>query len=104
MNRRAVDEVRASGMLQHMLRVGSAAPAFDLADQNGNTFNSAALLASGPLVILLLRGRWCPFCIATAEAWNEALPQVRAVGASLLGISPRGNFMAPTATSYRTVA
>jgi len=36
-----------------------------------------------------LRGRWCPFCVATVEAWNEILPQVRAAGAALVGISPQ---------------
>jgi peroxiredoxin len=88
-NRRAVDELRASGMLDRILRVGAAAPSFELPDQNGNTISSAALLASGPLVILFLRGRWCPFCVATVEAWNETLPQVRAAGAVLVGISPQ---------------
>jgi peroxiredoxin len=86
-NRRAVEELR--GMLDRILRVGAAAPSFELPDQDGNTINSAALLASGPLVILFLRGRWCPFCVATVEAWNEALPQVRAAGAALVGISPQ---------------
>lgn len=88
-NRRAVEELRASGMLDLILRVGAAAPSFELPDQDGTTINSAALLASGPLVVLFLRGRWCPFCVATVEAWSEALPQVRAAGAALVGISPQ---------------
>ncbi len=88
-NRRAVEELRASGMLNLMLPLGSAAPSFELADQDGNATNSAALLASGPLVIVFLRGRWCPFCVATVEAWNEVLPQVRAARAALVGISPQ---------------
>ncbi len=88
-NRRAVKELRASGMLDRILPVGAAAPSFELPDQDGTTINSSALLASGPPVILFLRGRWCPFCVATVEAWNEALPQVRAAGAALVGISPQ---------------
>jgi peroxiredoxin len=88
-SRRAVEELRASGMLDRILPVGAAAPSFDLPDQDGTTINSAALLASGPLIILSLRGRWCPFCVATVEAWNEALPQVRSAGAALVGISPQ---------------
>ncbi len=88
-SRRAVEELRASGMLDRILPVGAAAPWFELPDQDGKSVNSAALLASGPLVVLFLRGRWCPFCVATVEAWNEVLPQVRAAGAALVGVSPQ---------------
>ncbi len=88
-NRRAVEELRASGITERFLPAGAAAPGFELPDQDGKLVSSAALLASGPLVIIFLRGRWCPFCVATVEAWNEVLPQVRHAGASLVGISPQ---------------
>lgn len=88
-NRRAVEELRASGIVDRILPLGSAAPSFQLPDQDGTTINSSALLTSGPLVIVFLRGRWCPFCVATVEAWNEALPRVRAAGAALVAISPQ---------------
>jgi peroxiredoxin len=84
-NRRSVDELRAAGIADRILPVGSAAPGFELPDQDGKLFPSG----SGPLVIVFLRGRWCPFCVATAEAWNEALPQVRAAGAAVVAISPQ---------------
>jgi peroxiredoxin len=88
-NRRAVEELCASGITDRILPAGSDAPSFELPDQDGKPVSSAALLASGPLVIIFLRGRWCPFCVATVEAWNEALPRVRAAGASLVAISPQ---------------
>jgi peroxiredoxin len=88
-NRRAVEDLRASAMTKRLLQAGAAAPAFELPDQDGRMVSSAALLASGPVIIVFLRGRWCPFCVATVEAWNEALPQVRAAGAALVGISPQ---------------
>lgn len=84
-NRRSVDELRASGIADRILPVGSAAPGFELPDHDGKLFSSG----SGPLVIVFLRGRWCPFCVATAEAWNEALPQVLAAGAAVVAISPQ---------------
>lgn len=87
LNRRAVEEIRAAGA--RALPVGAPAPAFELPDQDGKTVSSSVLLASGALVIVFVRGRWCPFCVVTVEAWNEALPQVRAAGASLVGISPQ---------------
>ncbi|MGZ4834275.1 MAG: peroxiredoxin-like family protein [Terriglobales bacterium] len=84
-NRRSVDELRASGIADRILPVGSAAPDFELPDHDGTLFSSDSV----PLVIVFLRGRWCPFCVATAEAWNEALPQVRAAGAAVVAISPQ---------------
>jgi peroxiredoxin len=88
-NRRAVEELRASGILDRILKEGAVAPAFEIPDQNGSTISSASLLASGPPVVIFFRGRWCPFCVATLEAWNQALPQVRAAGANLVAISPQ---------------
>ena len=88
-SRRAVEELRASGIADCILPVGAAAPAFELPDHDGKPVSSAAMLASGPLVIVFLRGRWCPFCVGTLQAWNEALPQVRASRGSLVAISPQ---------------
>lgn len=87
LNRRAVEEIRASGVAQRILPVGAQAPRFELPDQDGKPVSSSGL--QGPLLIVFVRGRWCPFCVATLEGWNEALPQVREAGASLVGISPQ---------------
>jgi hypothetical protein len=38
--------------------VGDAAPPFRLPDQDGNVVDSVDLLARGPLVVTLFRGRW----------------------------------------------
>lgn len=62
---------------------------FSLPDQNGKLVSSADLLARAPLIISFFRGRWCPFCIAELEAWRDALPQVKAAGATLVAISPQ---------------
>ncbi len=88
-SRRTVEELRGAGILGKILRSGAPAPIFELTDHNGKLTNSAALLASGPLVVVFFRGRWCPFCVATLEAWNHALPEVRAAGANLVAISPQ---------------
>ena len=87
-HRRAIAEVRASGAEQRALKTGEAAPEFALPDHNGTMVRSAELRAKSPLVMLFLRGRWCPFDVATVEAWNEAMPQVREAGASVVAISP----------------
>ncbi|MBZ5629476.1 MAG: AhpC/TSA family protein [Acidobacteriia bacterium] len=89
LNRRAVEELRASSIAERILPAGAAAPSFELPDEDGKTVSSKTLLETGPLVVIFLRGRWCPFCVATAEAWNQALPLVRAAGGSLVAISPQ---------------
>jgi hypothetical protein len=55
---RAVDELRASGALGRVLKVGERAPEFTLPDQHGEPVSSAALVARGPLVVTFYRGVW----------------------------------------------
>ncbi|MGH9580016.1 MAG: peroxiredoxin-like family protein [Terriglobales bacterium] len=86
---RAIEELRQSGILQHILPVGAPAPSFELQDGNGAIFRSVDLLARGRLVICFFRGRWCPYCITELEAWQRARPEVEAAGASLVAISPQ---------------
>ncbi len=88
-HRKAIEELRASGIEGRVLKPGAQAPAFELQDQNGKPVSSADLLAKGRLVVCFFRGRWCPFCVAQLEALDEALPQIQQAGASVVGISPQ---------------
>jgi hypothetical protein len=56
--RRAVDELRASGAPQRVLKPGSPAPPFALPDADERIVDSSDLLAKGPLVVTFYRGRW----------------------------------------------
>jgi peroxiredoxin len=86
-NDRAVEEFRAAGLAQRALKVGDRAPEFTLPDVKGSTISSRDLLAQGPLILSFIRGRWCPFCCATVEAWQEHLAAVKRKG-NLVVISP----------------
>lgn len=88
-NRRTVDDLRASGLASRVLGVGAQAPSFELPDQEGHLVSSAGLLSHGRLVICFFRGRWCPFCVAQMEAMNVALPRIQNAGAALVAISPQ---------------
>jgi len=55
---RATEELRASGILDRIVKVGQPMPAFDLANYNGQRVSSADLLAGGPLVLSFFRGSW----------------------------------------------
>lgn len=96
-NDRVIEELRQSGAAGLALKVGDKAPEFTLPDVARKPVSSAELLKQGSLVVLFLRGRWCPFCCATVEAWQGLLHDVRQRGANLVAISPmtskQGDFM-----------
>ncbi len=85
----AVAELKARKIADGVLRVGDHAPAFELADHDGKIVRSADLLDRGRLVLIFIRGRWCPFCVGQMEAMNLVLPLIENAGASVVGISPQ---------------
>jgi peroxiredoxin len=86
---RATADLIASGAAARALKAGDKAPAFTLNDPEGHPVSSADLLAKGPLALSFYRGVWCPYCNMDLQALQEALPQIRALGASLVAISPQ---------------
>jgi hypothetical protein len=55
---RAVDELRSSGILDRVLKIGDRIPEFALPDAEGNVIHSNDLLAKGNLVLSFYRGVW----------------------------------------------
>ena len=51
-------ELEASGILKMALDRGQTAPEFELRDWQDTLFNSAEILARGPLVLTFYRGSW----------------------------------------------
>ncbi len=87
-NDRAIEEFRQAGLAGKTLKAGDTAPLFTLPDVNGASVSSASLLEKGPLVVVFIRGRWCPFCCGTVETWQAMLSQLKQTGATLIAISP----------------
>ena len=54
----AVQNIRESGIMDGVIKIGDALPAFTLPNQDGADVSSAALLAKGPLVVTIYRGHW----------------------------------------------
>jgi len=81
--------LKAQGFAARALSVGAKTLPFALHDHNGKMVTSSDLLAKGRLVLLFLRGRWCPFCVGQMEAMNYVAAQIEAAGASLAAISPQ---------------
>jgi peroxiredoxin len=86
---RTVTALKDQELAAKTLGAGAKAPLFSLPDHNGRRVSSADLLAKGRVVLLFIRGRWCPFCVGQLEAMNYIATQVEAAGASLVAISPQ---------------
>ncbi len=55
---RATRELRDSGIMDRVIKVGDALPPFSLSTANGETVSSADLLAKGAIVLTVFRGHW----------------------------------------------
>lgn len=86
---RAVAGLKAQGLAANALKVGDISPAFELLDHNGKLASSGQLLGKGRLVLLFIRGRWCPFCVGQMEAMSCIAAEIEAAGASLVAVSPQ---------------
>jgi len=84
----AVIETLGHGFIDRVLPVGAAMPPFVLPNAEGRLIRSEALLARGPLVLNFFRGDWCPYCRATLDALEAALPDIEQAGGSLLAVTP----------------
>ena len=55
---RATEELRSSGIMDRVIKVGDKLPEFALPNGYGQQVRSADLLAKGPLVLTFFRGAW----------------------------------------------
>jgi len=89
---RAIAGLKTQGLAANALnvfRVGVKSPSFELPDHNGKLVSFANLLAEGRLVLMFIRGRWCPFCVGQLEAMSSIASEVAAAGALLVAVSPQ---------------
>lgn len=84
-----IDELVKSGIAEQSLKVGAHAPDFTLPDVSGQQLTLSELLQQGPVVVTFYRGEWCPYCNLQLRAYQKILPQIKALGASLVAISPQ---------------
>jgi hypothetical protein len=54
----ATDDLRASGIMDGVIKVGDPLPPFALKNAFGHEVRSSELLANGPLVLTVFRGSW----------------------------------------------
>lgn len=86
---RATAELEAAHSLRSVPSAGDPAPAFELPNQSGQPVSLAGLVAAGPVVMVFYRGVWCPYCNVTLRAYQQHASELRALGASIVAISPQ---------------
>lgn len=86
---RPIGQLLHSGEAERSLKEGAQALDFMLPDARGNAVRLSHPLAQGPVVMTFYRGQWCPYCHLALRAYQQALPQLQALGATLVAISPQ---------------
>lgn len=69
--------------------IGAAADPFALPNAAGVPVALADVLRDGPVVLTFYRGDWCPFCNLELRSLQAHLGQIRALGATVLAVSPQ---------------
>ena len=82
------EKLNASHTGESAIAVGEIAPNFTLPGATGELVNLHSKLNEGPVVLSFYRGGWCPFCNLELQALQALLPEIKSLGASLIGISP----------------
>ncbi|HVY64823.1 MAG TPA: peroxiredoxin-like family protein [Gammaproteobacteria bacterium] len=92
------------GLAERALGVGQRVPDFALPDAAGRSVELRRLLGEGPLVVKFYRGAWCPYCNLDLRAWQRHLPEVAALGARFVAISPQSADAALTLAEKHALA
>ncbi|MGB0166522.1 MAG: peroxiredoxin-like family protein [Luteibaculum sp.] len=71
------------------LTEGETAPNFTLSNALGESINLSSLLKKGKVVLTFYRGTWCPYCNLQLNQYQQALEEIHALGAELVGVSPQ---------------
>jgi peroxiredoxin len=70
------------------LRRGNLLPAFEALDEQGNPLRSADL-AGTPVVMIFVRGNWCPFCSKQVRNLTSYYRKINELGARLIFVTPK---------------
>lgn len=69
-------------------QLGEAMPQFNLPDENGRLIRLTSLLRSGPVVVSINRGHWCPYCKLDLRSLAEINGEIERLGARTIAIMP----------------
>jgi len=87
---RSIQDLLDQGVPSNSIKSGEVLEPFTLEDATGTPVSLDQIVESGPAVIVFYRGGWCPYCnLALRTYQQELLPQLDAVGARQVAISPQ---------------
>jgi peroxiredoxin len=82
------DNVALRSVAAHALKAGDRLPAMLLKDQSGRELDLRALAGGQPPIVTFYRGGWCPYCNLELRAYQNVLPEIEALGAKLVAVTP----------------
>lgn len=65
----------------------TAAPPFELSDQNGRIVSLRDELRSGSVLLVFYRGSWCPFCVSELRGLSGISAELKRLGVGILAVS-----------------
>ena len=83
-----ITAVENSGVVEKAIQKGEKAPDFTLPNAVGKEITLSEELKKGPVVLTWYRGGWCPYCNLQLAAYQAILPEIEALGATLIAVSP----------------
>ena len=84
-----IEKAKAFKEGKNAIKIGEKAPSFELPNPEGKLLSLDTLLEKGPIVITFYRGDWCPYCNLQLRALQARLPEIEALDATLVAISPQ---------------
>lgn len=87
--REGVEALKRAEAERRAPKPGEPSPDFALPNAAGATVASGELRKRGPVIVTFYRGGWCPYCNLELRAYQELLPEIEDLGASLVAISPQ---------------
>lgn len=83
-----IAELDRRGFIDDVLAIGDQFPQMVLPTAEGELADFSDLWRRGPLVVTFFRGEWCPYCRLMLTALEAALPEIEALGSSLVAVTP----------------
>lgn len=74
---------------REILTTGNIAPDFTLPNAMGKQLNLKERLTQGAVILSFYRGGWCPYCNLELRAYQQLLPEIEQLSASLIAVSPQ---------------
>ncbi|WP_010521925.1 peroxiredoxin-like family protein [Aquimarina agarivorans] len=84
----ALDKLTEEGLPKTATQKGDTLKNGTLINIKKEKVDIFSFLDKGPLVISFYRGGWCPYCNIELNALQQALPEIKELGAQLIAITP----------------